>query len=60
MTMWTLKELIRNCNETHRCINAKWVPARPETYRHLTIRQRFRHAWMVFTGRAEAFIWPEQ
>lgn len=25
----------------------------------LSIRERFRAAWWVFTGRAHAFIWPK-
>ena len=40
-------------------INGKWVPARPINYKYRSIQQRFREAWAVFTGRAEAFTWPE-
>lgn len=35
-----------------------WYPARSEGYP--SILQRFRCAWMVFTGRADALIWPGQ
>lgn len=34
-----------------------WVPARPEGYASILVR--FRAAWLVFTGRADALVWPE-
>ena len=33
-----------------------WVPARPLGYASYTLR--FRAAWLVFTGRADALVWP--
>lgn len=34
----------------------KWVPARPM---HLdTIPNRLKAAWLVFTGKADAVVWP--
>jgi hypothetical protein len=33
-----------------------WVPARPTGY--ASIRNRFKCAWLVFTGKADALIWP--
>lgn len=33
-----------------------WVPARPMGYPN--IASRIRAAWLVFTGRADALIWP--
>lgn len=35
-----------------------YVPARREGY--ASWRQRWRCAWMVFTGRADALVWPGQ
>lgn len=35
-----------------------WVPARPVGYSSL--RSRLKAAWLVFTGRADALIWPGQ
>jgi hypothetical protein len=35
-----------------------WYPARPEGYPSL--RYRIRAAWLVFTGRADALIWPDE
>jgi hypothetical protein len=39
-----------------------WFPARPEDgleYR-TCFAQRIRHAWAVFTGRADALYWVRQ
>ena len=38
-------------------INGKWVPARPIGLHSLA--NRIRLAWLVFTGKADALIWPE-
>jgi hypothetical protein len=38
-------------------INGRWVPARPVGY--LSLGWRIKLAWMVFTGKADAFVWPE-
>lgn len=34
-----------------------WVPARPEGYSSL--RLRFKIAMLVFTGQADALVWPQ-
>lgn len=36
-----------------------WYPARPINYQCRTLRQRLKEAWMVFRGKADPFIWPE-
>jgi hypothetical protein len=38
-------------------INGKWVPNRPEGF--ASGWYRWKAAWLVFTGRADALIWPE-
>jgi hypothetical protein len=38
-------------------LNGRWVPARPIGLSYLS--NRFKLAWMVFTGKADALIWPE-
>lgn len=38
--------------------DGRWVRAIPEPY-FGTLRERFRVAWWVFTGRAYAIKWPE-
>ena len=35
----------------------KWAPARPEGF--FSLRNRLKCAWLVFTGRADALVWPE-
>ena len=40
-----------------RNINGRWVPARPMQPSGISIR--IRAAWMVFTGKADAVVWPE-
>lgn len=54
----TVKSVIIDASETSVCVNGKYVPARsyawPSTWR------RFKYAWMVFTGKADALIWEGQ
>jgi hypothetical protein len=58
--MWTLKQL-QDPEMPMANINGKWVHARPLNYKraYMSLRDRIRHAWAVFTCRAEAFTWPE-
>lgn len=58
--MWTLKQLQDPAMPLAN-INGKWVPARPENYKrtNMSMNDRLRHAWAVFTCKAEAFKWPE-
>ena len=59
--MWALKGLVECTETTQTNINGKWVPSRPENYKkdNMTLLERFKDAWAVFTCKAEAFIWPE-
>jgi len=54
-----LKQLVTDSQETMMEIDGKWVPARGENYKYRSLSQRFKEAWMVFTGKADAFTWPE-
>jgi hypothetical protein len=54
--MWTLKSLLECVNSVSVEINGKFVPARPTTE---PFNRRFRAAWLVLTGKADAFKWPE-
>lgn len=36
----------------------KWVPARPLAF--MSVGQRVKATWLVWTGRADALIWPGQ
>ena len=38
--------------------DGRWVPARPRGFQ--SRKMRFRCAWLVFTGRADAVTWPGQ
>ena len=55
--VWRLKDLFVSANEL-RCEieKGKWVPCRPIGY--FGIRHRFRAAWLVFSGQADAVTWP--
>ncbi len=39
--------------------DGSWVPARAQTT-VMSFRSRMKATWLVFTGRADALIWPEQ
>lgn len=36
-----------------------WYPARPINYMCRPLKERIWEAWMVFTGKADPFVWPE-
>jgi hypothetical protein len=56
--IWTLKNLLRHCSDGLQvCVDKVWVPARVCGY--YSLRNRLRCAWLVFTGRADVLIWPE-
>ena len=58
--MWKLKGLMKHCNEIHANINEKWVPARPLSLGGIQgFWWRFKDAWQVLRGKADAFKWPE-
>ena len=57
--IWTLKDLMNSVACTSAKVGDKWVPARPLNWTCRTLADRFREAWAVFTGKAEAFEWPE-
>lgn len=40
--------------------DGRWVPARSYTRSQLCWYGRFRAAWLVFTGRADALTFPGQ
>lgn len=51
-----LKDLYRSTDCSQICVNGKYVPARPSGY--YSLRYRLKAAWLVFTGKADALIWP--
>lgn len=56
--IWKLNDLFKSCNEVSTSRDGKtWVPARPQIASG--IPARFKAAWLVFTGKADAVVWPE-
>ena len=50
---------LREQNEAAQ-IGGKWVSARPLGFQGLCLSLRFKHAWNVFTGKADALYWHGQ
>lgn len=48
----------RDLLDTETCIDGRYVPARPLPFYGRF--WRFKAAWLVFTGRADALVWPGQ
>lgn len=57
--IWTLNDLFRSATEVQYEKKEKWYPARPENWKYRSFWQKCKEAWAVFTGKAEAFVWPE-
>jgi hypothetical protein len=58
-SIYTLENLVRTANSVQAWLpDGRWVPARPEGF--WSIRYRWKAAWLVWTGRADAVIWPGQ
>jgi len=53
-TLASVQDDIETCSV---CINDKWIPCRPITSPE-TLRTRLKAAWLVFTGKADALLWP--
>lgn len=52
-----LSDVIQSINHTSVFLAGnKWVPARSLGFS--SFRYRCRAAWLVFTGKADALIWP--
>jgi|WetSurMetagenome_2_1015567.scaffolds.fasta_scaffold1580401_2 hypothetical protein len=60
--MWDLKDL-RGDDPAMALYKGheEWIIARPEKYRShlLNIFQRLERSWLVFVGKADCFMWPE-
>ena len=53
-----IEHLLRDVNNIKSLVNGKWVEARPITYHNR--KTRFKLAWAVFTGKADALFWEGQ
>lgn len=50
---------LQSLDECHAGLpDGRWVPARPHGFS--SIWYRIKAAWLVWTGRADALIWPGQ
>ena len=56
-SLWTLGTLLKVAGTVSAKVNGRWVSARPIGLD--SWQNRFRLAWMVFTGKADAVKWPE-
>lgn len=54
--LWHLEDLLKQSTTVSREVDGKYIPARPLGF--MSLGNRIRLAWMVFTGKADAVIWP--
>jgi len=54
--MYTLDQLLNPAFKVDALIEGEWVRARPLTGSFI---RRFKDAWAVLTGKADAFTWPK-
>jgi len=52
----TVKEITEDAFNTTTNIDGKWLPARPLGF--MSWQQRWKMAWLVFTGKCDALKWP--
>ena len=59
--LYSIENLIHTASSTQTQLsNGKWVCARPVNYKYDSIFERIKHAWLVFTGKADAITWEGQ
>lgn len=58
--MYTLEYLLsEELNDTKTEINGRWVSCRPLNSKYRSLITKIQEVWFVFTGKADAFTWPE-
>jgi len=55
-SIFTIDSIIQAARGPQVHIEREWVPARPLGFVSLT--HRIRATWLVFTGKADAVVWP--
>jgi hypothetical protein len=55
-TLYNLEDITKGLSPVGTEIDGKWLPARPLGY--YSFKNRLNLAWLVFTGKADALIWP--
>lgn len=58
--IWQLADLMDAAEKTKRLLGDEWVPARPINWRYTSFEYRLKAAWLVFTGKADAVVWPAE
>ena len=54
-----VRDVVKGASELQAGLpDGRWVPARPEPF--VGGFRRFKAAWLVFTGKADALTWPGQ
>lgn len=53
----TVESVVEHTKTVSKEIGGLWVPARPSGYSSWIYR--CKAAWLVFTGKADALIWPK-
>jgi len=57
--IWTIQNLIESAQTCSAGLpDGRYVPARPMGFQ--SWRERWRAAWLVWTGRADAVTWEQQ
>ena len=56
--IWKLNELQYNQLDQKE-INGKWLYARPINYKYRNLFEKLKEAYLVFIGKVEIFIFPE-
>ena len=56
VTIWRLSDLLEHAFTCTMRVNDSWVPRR--TIGFSGIPHRLKAAWLVFTGKADAVVWP--
>ena len=51
--------LIDDLSDTKTCVDGEWVIARPINYKYRGFTERFKDAWLVFVGKADAVRFVE-
>ena len=58
--MYKVEDVVEMAQMNSTCVNGKWVPARPINFQVRSLKERVKEAWAVFTGKADALVWPEE
>lgn len=57
-----VRNIVKNAQtESTQLSTGEWAPVRPCAFcPGVSLFVRLKYAWLVFTGKADALVWPEQ